>query len=276
MQAVAAHLEHLDRARAQLQEGLDRQVAAAGIAVPRPGTIEISTLGRFEVGGASGEVRWPSRKALLLLQVLATRAGQAVHRDLLAEQFWPGGEPTRQRRRLAVVLSDLRRALDPGRRYEIGHYVSTRQGSLTLHEEHVVVDVDRFRADARAGLAAWRAADAAAAGHHLRRAADRYRGPFLPGALYDDWAVGPREDLRRTQGDVLRALVDTCTGSGDGAGARQAAESLTALDPYDEQAHRLLVEILEGAGRHGEAAKATERYHARMREIGVRPPSGDG
>jgi DNA-binding SARP family transcriptional activator len=47
---------------------------------------------------------------------------------------------------------------------------------------------------------------------------------------------------------------------------------LLATDGYDEDAHRSLVTVLRGAGRHGEAARARERYRRAMGEIGVPVP----
>jgi DNA-binding SARP family transcriptional activator len=44
---------------------------------------------------------------------------------------------------------------------------------------------------------------------------------------------------------------------------------ILARDPYDEQCHRELVELLVAAGRHGEAGRARARYAAAMVEIGL-------
>ena len=43
--------------------------------------------------------------------------------------------------------------------------------------------------------------------------------------------------------------------------------ALLAADPYDEQAHRLLVRMLTRTGRHGEARRAYERWADAMRAI---------
>jgi DNA-binding SARP family transcriptional activator len=269
--AVLAYLSALRGS----DEDVARHLGALGELPPgnrastAPGTIDITTLGTFGVRGTPAPVAWPSRKTIVLLQVLTAHTGRSVSRDVVAEILWPGADHLRQRRRLAVVLSDLRRALDPERAHPIDRFVQSSHGSLALDGSHVRIDVELFRSEATEGLARWRTGDHDTASDLLARAASRYGGAFLPGALYDDWARTVREELRRIQGDVLHTLVDARRRRHDLAGARRATEALVALDPYDDVAHRLLVENLTAAGRHGEARAASQRFRDRMAEIGV-------
>ena len=48
--------------------------------------------------------------------------------------------------------------------------------------------------------------------------------------------------------------------------------ALLERDPYDEDAHRTLVNALTSAGRHGEARRAKSRYADAMQAIGVPVP----
>jgi DNA-binding SARP family transcriptional activator len=269
--AVLAYLSALRGSETDVERHLEAlgEVAPDSAATTEPGTIDITTLGTFAVRGTPEPVAWPSRKAVVLLQILVAHAGRPVSRDVVAETLWPGADHLRQRRRLAVALSDLRRALDPERTHPIDRFARSSHGSLALDERHVRVDVEVFRSEATEGLSRWRNGDHDTASGLLTRAAARYGGTFLPGALYDDWARTIREELRRTQGDVLHTLVDACQRRHDLGGARRATEALVALDPYDDVAHRLLVESLTAAGRHGEARIASRRFRDRMAEIGV-------
>lgn len=42
-----------------------------------------------------------------------------------------------------------------------------------------------------------------------------------------------------------------------------------AKDPYDEQSHRDLIDILEVSGSYGPDRRARERYAEAMRELGL-------
>jgi DNA-binding SARP family transcriptional activator len=44
---------------------------------------------------------------------------------------------------------------------------------------------------------------------------------------------------------------------------------LLGADPYDERAHRDLIDVLSDCGRHGEARRARTRFATAMHEIGV-------
>ena len=65
-------------------------------------------------------------------------------------------------------------------------------------------------------------------------------------------------------------LVELAQRSADVDDAVRLLLRILAIEPYDEQAHQDLVPLLLETGRHGEAARAFERYAAAMREIGVR------
>ena len=68
---------------------------------------------------------------------------------------------------------------------------------------------------------------------------------------------------------VARALAQVCRDAGQPDDAGRHLLRLLSFDPYDEPAHRELVELLTANGRHGEAQRARARYVAAMREIGV-------
>ncbi|WP_319463266.1 bacterial transcriptional activator domain-containing protein [Micromonospora sp. RTP1Z1] len=51
---------------------------------------------------------------------------------------------------------------------------------------------------------------------------------------------------------------------------------LVHRDPYDEDAHPELVQVLRAAGRHGEAQRRYRTYAERMRELGITPAGGFG
>lgn len=239
--------------------------AAARAAEP---VLCIRALGAFLVlrdGVPVPRTAWQSRKARDLLKILVARR-RPVPREQLIELLWPNVEPARAGNRLSVLLSMLRDTLAPAR--GCGEPVVTDGGAIGLNRDCVHVDVERFLDDADAALAAHRggAADAVA---RLAGAVEAYTGDFLEDDPYPDWTLSPAEELRATHIALLQALTVQLRRRGDVDGLVRYALRLLGQDPYDEAAHRTLVQALAEAGRLGEARRHHDHYRRRMAEIGV-------
>jgi DNA-binding SARP family transcriptional activator/tetratricopeptide (TPR) repeat protein len=244
---------------------------------PAPATaIAIEALGGFRVlrdGSAVPRSEWRSRKARDLLKMLVARHGRPVPRDALIEALWPGEDPLRCANRLSVALSTLRGVLDPQRRFGADHFVASSGGAVALDRDHVAVDLEAFLQDAVDGLALREEGRAADAHDRLLAAEAAYAGDLLEEDLYEDWAVGPREDARDVYVRVARCLAADAREAGDHDGAVRFLLRVLERDAYDEEAHLALVAAYSDAGRHGEARRAFRAYRARMDEIGVEPAS---
>ena len=64
-----------------------------------------------------------------------------------------------------------------------------------------------------------------------RRAVDLYREGLLPDDRYEEWAIGPRDELRLEFLAILDELAALVEGLGDIAGAAEAVGRLIAADP---------------------------------------------
>ena len=268
-----------DQVRARLAAG---RLAAAGV-VPRPETlppapaagpepVEVHTLGRFTVlvGGTAVAVgAWQSRKARDLLRVLVARRGRQISRDELANLLWPGEAGDKVAHRLSVALSTARAVLDPGRGAPADHFIRADAGGLALDVTHVVVDAEDFARYAQHGLRMLRGGQVREARDSLEAAERLYVGDFGEDEPYDEHSRTVREELRAVFLQVARALAQVCRDAGQPDDAGRHLLRLLSFDPYDEPAHRELVELLTANGRHGEAQRARARYVAAMREIGV-------
>ncbi|MFN8224864.1 MAG: BTAD domain-containing putative transcriptional regulator [Gaiellales bacterium] len=233
--------------------------------------LSVQTLGRFRVlrgGEPVGVTEWQSRKARDLLKLLVARRGKPGPRDVFMDLLWPGEPAGRLGGRLSVVLSTLRSVLDPAKAHPSDHFVGADKASLWLQRETVDVDVERFLAAAAGALSATRRG-ASDAGVLLAEAEQAYVGDFLEEDLYEDWAVGLREEARTTYVDVARSLARHAGRTGDADVAARLYRRILERDGYDEGAHLALVGTLVSAGRHGEARRCYQAYCARMEEIGV-------
>lgn len=228
-------------------------VADLGVAAPVAVSARVRTLGRFEVVGAGCEdpAHWSSRKARDALKIMICRRGRAIPREELIDQLWPNVTLSVGRSRLSVVLSLLRVALDPERRFASDPLRADRQ-CVALDLDLVAVDVEELLVHAAKGLSSARQADPDPS--ELEEAARLAElGSFLAEDPYADFAVPLRATVERTHRDVLRALTQVGVRSGDAAGASRWLARLVELDPDDPLAHDALAAQLEVEGRFGAA-----------------------
>ncbi len=193
----------------------------------------IEVLGRFRlVGGETEIVRFSSQRAACLLAYLVCRKGVPQPREVLIELLWPECDPALGRNRLSVVLSSLRRQLEPPGVCP-GAVLDSNRQSVRLCSDGCTTDLEAFLAAERA----WRRAPAEARTDCLMRAARLYVGELLPG-LYDEWVEVERRAIRELSAGLARDL------------RRIVRENPGRLDrePGVEAEAIRLSRLLEGAG----------------------------
>lgn len=252
--------------------GLDpaarRGAGTLGALAEMPRAVAIHALGVSRVtrnGVTVPRTAWQSRKARDLLKFLVAR-GRPVPRDQLIEMLWPDTDPSRSGNRLSVLLSTVRDVLQPVA--AAPQPLATDGTTVWLDPTLVSIDVEQFR------KAATRALDASRSGHpdaadRLAAAARRYTGDLFEDDPYAEWAQPAVEELRASHQAVLRALIGHRQAAGEVDEVIRHTLRLLGDDPYDEQAHVNLVQVLLAAGRIGEARRRHEIYRAQMREMGL-------
>ncbi|MFY1616018.1 BTAD domain-containing putative transcriptional regulator [Micromonospora sp. WMMD736] len=262
--------QKLRRCGVRLDPGVADGLTAITLRVP---AVVIHTLGDFRVFRAGTVVpygEWQSKKARDLLKILVAHRGRAVPRARLMELLWPDESPSRTANRLSVLLSTLRRVLSTGHRTSGRGAVLADRGSVAIDLDVIDVDVETFLTAAEEAQAALRAGhpDTSRA---LVRADELYGGDFLSDDPYEDWAQPLREEAQVAHTSVLRALAQHTS---DTDQKLVYLMRLVHRDPYDEDAHLELVQVLRSAGRHGEAQRRYRAYVERMRELGIAPAGG--
>lgn len=252
--------------------------AAGSVASGSVATVPaIAVLGSFEVRDATGEVTsWMSRKARELLCILVTFHGRPVSRELLMEHLWPNQAPARLRNRLAVAVSTVRRALDPGADFPREHFVGTTRDTVRLHADRVTIDADSFLRTGAAALsraipatrqhptagkpgAAANGDDRALAENALLESLRFYRGEAFADEPFAEWATALRDECATMYVALLHAVI--ATSSSDWRRA-EAARHILVADPYDERANRALVEALQRLGARGAAESTQAKFHS--------------
>lgn len=204
----------------------------------------VEALGRFQVRRDGRPVHLAPQVARLVKFVAA--AGQPVHVEQAIETLWPEVDPERGRRRLRNVLARLHRAAGP---------IVAREGQALVLAPGVALDAVRFRDEARQAVTALAAGEnGPAARRQARTAAELYTGDLLVEDLYEDWAAGSRERLRRLRLRVLDAWAAAASAEGEQAEAEACLRGGIEADPTDEGRYLSLARLLAGSGRPAAAA----------------------
>ena len=219
--------------------------------------LKFRVLGEFEVIRDGTPVTLPpSRKTRALLAYLALTR-RKHRREELCQLFWE--VPDDPRGALRWSLSKIRSVIDDP---PYPRLFADRQ-AVELRTEGL--DVDLFAAQGCAG-----AEDPGTDG--LAGAASLFRGPLLAdldltaNSEFHIWLLGLREDARKLQSQILRALTNRLGATPDEA--LRFARELVRVDPYDETAWALLIATLASAGRSGEVRQQYEAGQRALREIG--------
>ena len=222
--------------------------------------LTLRVLGELEI--RRGPVALPlpqSRKTRALLAYLVV-SGTAHRRERLCSLFWDVADDPRAALRWS--LSKLRPLVDdPG-----APRLVSQGGRIGFAARGAAVDV----LDARARLAGGADALPTAA---LRELAAEFRGDFLDGLELPDffgfqsWCLAQREEARRLEVKVRRALIQRLTTQP--AEALAHAQQVAVLEPYDEEAHATVVRLLVALGRATEAERQQALSTRRLEELRV-------
>jgi DNA-binding SARP family transcriptional activator/ATP/maltotriose-dependent transcriptional regulator MalT len=237
-----------------------------------PDEVRILTLGRFQVVRGNDVVpvtEWQSRKARDLLKLLVARRGRPMTREAVAEALWPDEDGAQLGNRLSVLLSTVRRVLDPQRSRDADHYICSDGDAIAIRTERLSIDVVELIDSVRQARRMAADGQAERAEAVLRHAERLYQGDFLEEDAVADWAVDTREEALDAAQSTLRQLAAAETDYGDDESALGHLRRLLEHDTYDEQAWLELIRVLARLRRHGEARRQHARYARRMAELDV-------
>jgi DNA-binding SARP family transcriptional activator len=237
--------------------------------------LQISTLGRFQVEGGAGPINgeWLAQRPGQLLKYLICERRRFVTSDQIGETLWPEAAPQESGNRLRYNVHALREKLEPGReRRSPARFVVARRGGYAIDAGGVWLDADRFEVDALAGLGQSLVERGEAAALHLEGAMRLYRGEFLAGDPYLDWAIPERERLHELACRALRAQARIAVDLGRLEAAADHARRLADMEPFDSDTQRLLIEVCLRRGRHSEAHRRYSLFRKKLAQSFGREP----
>ncbi|MEP7345180.1 MAG: AAA family ATPase, partial [Gemmatimonadaceae bacterium] len=228
------------------------------------GSLVVRLLGDLEVVRGGDSVALPrSRRTRALLGFLVA-SGKAERRERLCDLLWDG--PDDPRAALRWSLTKLRPLVDaPGR----SRIISDRErAGFDTRDTYVDTTVFRTALTPRLEVATTAA---------LQQAIDLVRGDFLVGLdlpqcySWNAWLAGQRDEFRQLQRSALAALVMRLHDRP--AEALIAARRRAVLDPFAEDAHATVIELLGSLGRVREMRAEYEACVRLMRQEFQRRPS---
>ncbi len=242
--------------------------------------LEIKLLGTFQAT-LDGEVLtgFRSDKTRALLAYLAVENTRPHRRDWLAALLWGGFDDRSARRSLSSALANLRQLLSP-----LGAIAALDANRsdvwLQASPEIIAVDVARLREhlDWPRHHAHRSLVRCVACNERLAQAAELYVGSFLPGLtftdspVFDEWQRTQQETLHQQILEALGELAMHHLVAGRYGLAEQVARRQISVQPWHEEAHRLVMLALAKTGQRNAALAQYEQCQALLdAELGVEP-----
>ncbi|MER7479056.1 BTAD domain-containing putative transcriptional regulator [Streptomyces sp. NPDC126510] len=196
-----------------------------------------------------------------LLTALALRPSRVVTPQALIDEVWVEDPPQDAPAALQALIGRLRRALGKDA-------VTSEPGGYRLAAGKDDIDLFVFERLVQQGTDALHGDDPALAERHLDAALALWHGPAL--ADLPDRTASTRPEARRLE--ATRARAEARIRLGRGLDVVPELRELTALHPYDEPLHALLIRALRDTGRAADALAAYETARRALAEgLGTDP-----
>ena len=235
--------------------------------------MELRLLGPLEIiddDGQPVEIRGAKLNALLVL--LALRAGEVVPTGRIIEDLWGNQEIRDPVNAAQVVVSKLRRALQPDRNSESRQLIATTTVGYSLELDPVAVDAVRFERLAIEGRRRLHDGDAAAAVVMLRDALAMWRGPALVDFVDDEFAYGDRIRLEEMKAATIELRIDADLALGLHEEVAPELEGFIAEHPLRERLRAQQMLALYRSGRQADALRAYQAARTLLGdELGLEP-----
>ena len=235
--------------------------------------MQFRILGPLEVLDGQHLVELGRPKQRALLAVLLVHANQVVALDRLIEELWGQQPPAQATASLQAYVSNLRRALEPGRRAQTPPRVLVTQPPgyrLVVAAEDL--DAARFVTLAEEGHLLLEGGRPGPAAQVLREALRLWRGPALAEVADEAFARAERQRLEELRLVALEDRLAAELALGRHAGAAAELGELVGRYPFRERLHGLLMMALYRSGRQAEALEVFQSVRRMLgEELGIDP-----
>jgi len=224
----------------------------------------LSFLGSFQVTLAEEPITsFRSSKVQGLLVYLAMTSPQVHEREELATLLWPEQSDTVAKRNLRQSLYQLRKVLDEANSGPAPYLIVTRTTAQFNPDSDYSLDVEEFLGTMAQG--------------QLEEASGLYHGDLLVGfscdsSPFEDWLRREKERLHQLALGALYELTRMTLERADFRRGQALAQRQLALEPWREEAHRQLIQVLALLGDRSAALAQYDTCKAILdKELGVKP-----
>jgi DNA-binding SARP family transcriptional activator len=235
--------------------------------------MDFRILGPLEVRDGDRVVALGGTRQRAVLAVLLLHANQAVSSDRLIDELWGDEPPKAAAASIRVFVSELRKALEPGRGLrDSGQVLRTQSPGYVIRIDPGQLDLGRFERLLEEGRRALAEGVPETAAEILRDALSSWRGPALADFAYEPFAqaaIARLAELRLTAIE-LRAEADLALGRHSELVGE--LEALVAEHPLREHLRRQLMLALYRSGRQSEALDVYRQARSSLiDELGIEP-----
>ncbi|GAA1835041.1 hypothetical protein GCM10009836_11730 [Pseudonocardia ailaonensis] len=235
--------------------------------------LRFRVLGEVEAWDGRGRVELGGPKQRALLVSLLVRAGRTVSLEQLVDDLWPDEPPPRAAATVQVFVSNLRRALEPGRtRGTPARVLVTAGRGYRLAVDPLTVDAHAFADLAGRGRRALAADDHREASDLLDRAAELWAGPALAGVPASPFVQAEAARLEELRLTAAEDRAEAELGLGRHLALVPDLERHVQRHPLRERSRGHLMLALYRCGRQADALGAYRAGRAVLgEELGLEP-----
>lgn len=214
---------------------------------------------------------WTTKRARDIFIYIATSKHRRVDKDVLIDAFWGEDDPKTIEKNFHPTISHIRKALNSRQSFK-QNFLVFRDGAYQLNPELVYsIDTEEFENAIAEAEKAKKEKDSESFKTHLEKAHSLYRGEYMAG-VYDDWAEDRKPFYAEQFSRVLNALAKLAFAEKKLTNAAKYADEILQVDPFREDAHRLLMRIFASQGKRAKVIEHFENLtNTLKKELGVSP-----
>jgi LuxR family transcriptional regulator, maltose regulon positive regulatory protein len=214
---------------------------------------------------------WTTKRARDIFCYIATSAYRRVEKDVLIDTFWRDEDLETIEKNFHPTISHIRKALNSNQAFK-QKFIVFRDGAYSLNPELVYsIDTEEFETAIAEAEKAKRENDREALREHLETAHRLYRGEYMAG-VYEDWAEERRPFYAEQFSRVLNGLAKLAFGEKKWSNALKFAGEILQIDPFREDAHRLIMKTFAAQGKRAKVKEQFEILQEYLKkELGVTP-----
>jgi ATP/maltotriose-dependent transcriptional regulator MalT/two-component SAPR family response regulator len=214
---------------------------------------------------------WTTRRARDIFCHIATNPHRRVSKDLLIEEFWKDEDLSAIEKNFHPTISHIRKALNSRQTFK-QNFIVFRDGAYQLNTElSYSIDTEEFENFIAEAEKAKKVSDTEKFLENLESAHELYRGEFMSG-IYEDWAEEKRNYFTEQFLRVLNALAKIAFKGKKWSNASKYTSEILQIDPFREDAHRLLMKTFAAQGKRAQVLEHFENLKENLRkELGITP-----